>query len=436
MNDTIPATYDAEITLPTVVKTGYNFDGWFDKAQGESDATKYESGFHMPDNPLDLYAHFSIVEYSITYDLVGGALAEGVTNVAKFTVETPTFALNNPTKDYYTFAGWTLNNEVVNEVAKGTVGPLTIVATWTIKSYKLTINNTVKYYKVDNAVTNLTAYNYRRSLLDVKKVVTGKSAPEDSTFTFTYKITDSTITTPTVDGDDIWFSVRDKDDIPVFDAVVTNATAEANTTVDTNAAGITEVSIHGDLLYYRKNGSDVNKVLIIEDQGNGVYLVNPGFYYARSGSEFTVEMKAGYDLRITNLPTDSTYEITEATPGTGYNLVSVVEGTKTSTNAKYEGTISNPNTKYLVTYTNEYTLTDVPVTKVWDDNSDQDGFRPDETGITLKLTGGAEDITKTIKPGDDGVTISDDGNSWMYTFKDLPAKDAEGHEKKRPGSPS
>ena len=296
--------------------------------------------------------------------------------------------------------------------------------------YKLTVNGTTKYYKVDNAVANLTAYNYRRSVLDVKKVVTGKSAPEDSKFLFTFKVNDSSITTPSANGQDIWFSVHDEDNIPIFDLTVTNATAEGYRDVDTNDTDhISNVTINGNLLSYKYDGGELNTVLILETLSEGVYRCNPGFYYARSDSEFTVEMKAGYDLRVINLPTGSTYTVTEtsSTPSDGYNLVSVVnEKGKKSTDKTYSGTVETANTAYTVTYTNEYTLTSVPVTKVWDDNSNQDGIRPDEEGITLKLTGGASDITKTITKND--VVVSEDGNSWTYTFKDLPAKDADGNE--------
>ena len=44
-----------------------------------------------------------------------------------------------------------------------------------------------------------------------------------------------------------------------------------------------------------------------------------------------------------------------------------------------------------LTVTNTHTpeTVDVPVTKVWDDNSDQDGLRPDDLAITLSGTDGS-----------------------------------------------
>ena len=303
--------------------------------------------------------------------------------------------------------------------------------------YKITFNDKnnneiVKYYKLDNTLASLKAVNNRRSMLDVVKKVTGKSAPADSTFVFTFNVDDSSIIAPTAEGKDIWFSVHDKNNIPVFDLEVTGATPEEYQEINTrDTEHISNVSINGNLLSYKYDNGELNTVLIIRDLGNGVYEYNSGFYYAKDATDFSVTMKADYDLRVTNLPIGSTYTVTEesSNPSTGYVLKSVVNETGTSsTNKVYSGEITEANKKYKVTYTNEYTKTSVPVTKVWDDNSNQDGVRPNDTGITLKLTGGANDINQTIKPGDPGVTVSKDGNSWTYTFKDLPAKDADGNE--------
>ena len=47
------------------------------------------------------------------------------------------------------------------------------------------------------------------------------------------------------------------------------------------------------------------------------------------------------------------------------------------------GTIEDTNTIYKVTYTNDYAFVNVTVYKVWDDNSNQDGIRPDSLTLTL-----------------------------------------------------
>ena len=77
--------------------------------------------------------------------------------------------------------------------------------------------------------------------------------------------------------------------------------------------------------------------------------------------------------------------------------------------------------------TNTLETTDITVTKIWSDNNDQDGVRPES--ITVKVSGVYSDDktidkTYTIKPGETGVTAGD--NTWQYTFKNLPTKKATG----------
>ena len=85
--------------------------------------------------------------YTITYDLDGGSLAEGVTNPSEYSVDTENFTLNNPIKSGYTFAGWTGTdlNEATKEVTitKGSTGDRTYTATWTENApdtYTLTLS--------------------------------------------------------------------------------------------------------------------------------------------------------------------------------------------------------------------------------------------------------------------------------------------------------
>ena len=76
---------------------------------------------------------------------------------------------------------------------------------------------------------------------------------------------------------------------------------------------------------------------------------------------------------------------------------------------------------------------EVPVTKIWDDANNQDGVRP--TSITVILYADGTAVTaKTISFTDTDVTVSADGNSWSYTFENLPKyrkgyKDSEGKPK-------
>ena len=75
-------------------------------------------------------------------------------------------------------------------------------------------------------------------------------------------------------------------------------------------------------------------------------------------------------------------------------------------------TTGNQDTGYVITNTHKTEETEVKVTKVWDDNDDQDGYRADD--IKVILTGNGE------KAGE--VTLSE-ANKWTYTFTNLPKKD-------------
>ena len=62
------------------------------------------------------------------------------------------------------------------------------------------------------------------------------------------------------------------------------------------------------------------------------------------------------------------------------------------------------------TITNTLETTDIEGTKTWNDNSNQDGKRPGQ--ITINLMVGNEKV--------DFKTVTGDGNTWNWSFKDLP----------------
>ena len=66
---------------------------------------------------------------------------------------------------------------------------------------------------------------------------------------------------------------------------------------------------------------------------------------------------------------------------------------------------------YTITNTHTPETTEVSVTKVWDDNDDQDGYRPDD--ITVILLGNKEKV---------GEIKLEEANNWTHTFENLPKK--------------
>ena len=209
--------------------------------------------------------------------------------------------------------------------------------------YKINYNGGDKYYKVDSAAAALTATNSRRSTLNVTKVVTGNNAPADALFDFTIKVNDA-------NSEDVWFSIWD---------------------------GSNYVTNTEDIIYVSGATPETNS-------STGALT---GFFYAPSGTLISFKLKAGWNLRFTNLPTGTTYEVTESStmPDECFEFVSVAgnreyytytysaEGTPqttagnesvgTVTDQKIEGTINDTNSTYTMTYTNNYNAAAVTVTK-------------------------------------------------------------------------
>ena len=251
------------------------------------------------------------------------------------------------------------------------------------------------YYMIgDNIYTEgegsaaLTATNVRRSDLNLTKTVTGDKAPADAEFTFNMTVTDP-------NGDDVWFSVWNGDYV---DALVSGATKEM------------------------KDGEWT------------------GFYYAPSGSSIVVKLKAGDNLRFTNMPIGTTYSFTETDLPDGF-LLTTAEQTKTPLDDAevpdpieadapafddedtFTGTIDQGNQSYAVTFTNDYQRTEVDVEKVWVDGDDQDGIRPESVQVQLKADGENYGDPATLEANEDEAALD-----WAYTFTDLPRYKADDTE--------
>ena len=92
-------------TLPSLNKRGYTFNGWI----FDGNAPNANFTFVPQDNLRDVIftADFFATSYQIKLELNGGQLPLGVNNIINYTVETEDFTLPEPTKDGYTFDGYT-----------------------------------------------------------------------------------------------------------------------------------------------------------------------------------------------------------------------------------------------------------------------------------------------------------------------------------------
>lgn len=133
------AAASAPATNPT--KTGYTFDKW---VTADGGSTGYDFANEKVTGKTSVYASWTPVTYTITYDLAGGTLPAGKTNPADYTIETEDITLQNPECAGYTFAGWSGTGLAADSttvtIAKGSTGNRKYTANWTAKTYGITLN--------------------------------------------------------------------------------------------------------------------------------------------------------------------------------------------------------------------------------------------------------------------------------------------------------
>lgn len=154
-----PDTYtieDNDITLnnPTPNQTGYIFEGWTG-----TDLTEKTMTVTIPKGSIgdrEYTAHFEKEKYTITYNLNGGELETGVTNPEEYYIDTPDITLNNPSKEGYTFIGWTGSNGTTPTnviIASGSTGNKTYTANYQIDRHTATFDSNLGTTAVPETIT-------------------------------------------------------------------------------------------------------------------------------------------------------------------------------------------------------------------------------------------------------------------------------------------
>ena len=113
-------------TIWVITKDGYTFAGWTNNA-----GTNLWTSFTIA-NPWDkeYTAHWTPINYSISYTLNGWT--NNADNPTTYNAET-FVQLKNPTKNWYTFAGWSPNSIIPT----WTIGNKTFTANWTANKYQI-----------------------------------------------------------------------------------------------------------------------------------------------------------------------------------------------------------------------------------------------------------------------------------------------------------
>ena len=139
-----PITYDitsATIVLQTPTRQGYAFTGWTGSNGDEPQiAVTIEQG---STGDKEFTAHYTVVDYTITYNLGGDNVINN--NPLGYNTGSETFSLTEPLKDGYTFIGWTGSNGDVPQLAvtieSGSIGDRTYTANFILTNYTITYNN-------------------------------------------------------------------------------------------------------------------------------------------------------------------------------------------------------------------------------------------------------------------------------------------------------
>ena len=137
-----PTTYTIEssaITLNNPTKTGYTFAGW---TGTDLDAATTEVTIAAGSTGNRSYtATWTPTEYNITLTLDGGTAV----NPTTYTILSEDITLNNPTKTGYTFKGWKLNGvgeaQMTVTITTGSTGDVAYTATWQVNQYTITFDS-------------------------------------------------------------------------------------------------------------------------------------------------------------------------------------------------------------------------------------------------------------------------------------------------------
>ena len=184
---TVVATYNENYTLPTPVKTGYTFGGWFDAKGNE-----VKSGKWTALQGISLTAKWTANTNKITLDLNGGSLSSSLSNIITVTYD-KAFTLPTPTRTGHTFEGWYNGDAKLESGTWKGAGDLTLKAKWTASVYNVTLNG-VEMNKVITFDYNYSGTTPSKVTVKPGETLAYPSIPARSYYVFTGWYTDKACT--------------------------------------------------------------------------------------------------------------------------------------------------------------------------------------------------------------------------------------------------
>ena len=141
-------TEETTYTVPSCDfnRTGYTFAKWNTQADGTGKDYTPKDEITLDGTAVNLYAIWTPVTYTITYELNGGT--NHASNPAYYTIETETITLQNPNKANHNFVGWykesTFATQVM-QIANGSTDNITLYAKW----QEVVVSNNCRWIETD-----------------------------------------------------------------------------------------------------------------------------------------------------------------------------------------------------------------------------------------------------------------------------------------------
>ena len=132
-NQTEYTVESEDISLHAPIREGYEFDGWFDKANNLVERIKKGSV-----GDIKLKAKWSALTYTVTF------VSDCTISVApiEYTIESDAIVIEYPKRNNYIFEGWfDAKGNKVDRIAGGTVGNFTLYAKWRAVEYTVTFES-------------------------------------------------------------------------------------------------------------------------------------------------------------------------------------------------------------------------------------------------------------------------------------------------------
>ncbi len=152
------STSQQTITISNPTRAGYTFSSWSisRSSSGGSSPTISGTTLTIPANSygnITLTANWTARSYTITVNTNGGNISGSPPTTYSTSTSAQTFSISNPTRDCYTFTGWTLtrggtyggNSPTISNgtlsIPANSYGTITLTAGWEIQKFNLTFRS-------------------------------------------------------------------------------------------------------------------------------------------------------------------------------------------------------------------------------------------------------------------------------------------------------